>query len=300
MTEKAITLLQGNPKGFVLQVEGASIDKRDHSADACGQIGELLGMDDAIGVAQEFQRTHPDTLILVTRRSLAHEPDHPGHARSPRGAYTTLQTVDGQPIRIAYGTAPVAGSQAHTGSTVPVFASGPRAADIVGTIDQTELFPVLTNTADRRRPGDRAARVGGDVGGAVPATLALTVGAAGDVRPFRPGRREGLHRLAGRQRDLLGGRRDAQRSPTRAPIATGHLVNGAFSLAKPLAGQGAQRRVRAGRRQRRADDAARPGPARSSNAAVPVDFKQSIGANEALRTGTYAKTLTLTLSTTAP
>ena len=35
---------QGNPKGFVLQVEGASIDKRDHAADACGQIGELLGM----------------------------------------------------------------------------------------------------------------------------------------------------------------------------------------------------------------------------------------------------------------
>ena len=49
MTEKAIALLQGNPKGFVLQVEGASIDKRDHAADACGQIGELLGMDDAIG-----------------------------------------------------------------------------------------------------------------------------------------------------------------------------------------------------------------------------------------------------------
>ena len=144
MTDKAIKLLQSNPKGFVLQVEGASIDKRDHSADACGQIGELLGMDDAIGVAQEFQRTHPDTLILVSADH-SHTADHPGH-QVPRGAYTTLQTVDGQPIRIAYGTAPVSGTQAHTGSTVPVFASGPRAADIVGTIDQTELFPILTNT----------------------------------------------------------------------------------------------------------------------------------------------------------
>ena len=145
MTQKAIALLQGNAKGFVLQVEGASIDKRDHAADACGQIGELLGMDDAIAVAQEFQRTHPDTLILVSADH-SHTSQIIPVYQTPRGAYTTLQTVDGQPIRIAYGTAAVTGSQAHTGATVPVFASGPRAADIVGTIDQTELFPVLTNT----------------------------------------------------------------------------------------------------------------------------------------------------------
>jgi len=33
---------------------------------------------------------------------------------------------------------------------------------------------------------------------------------------------------------------------------------------------------------------------------VTIGFKQSIGANEALRTGTYSKTLTFTLSTTSP
>ena len=33
---------------------------------------------------------------------------------------------------------------------------------------------------------------------------------------------------------------------------------------------------------------------------MTVDFGQSIGANEALRTGSYAKTLTFTLSTTNP
>lgn len=37
-----------------------------------------------------------------------------------------------------------------------------------------------------------------------------------------------------------------------------------------------------------------------SLASTAIDFKQSIGATEALRTGSYAKTLTLTLSTTAP
>ena len=33
---------------------------------------------------------------------------------------------------------------------------------------------------------------------------------------------------------------------------------------------------------------------------MTVPFRQSIGANEPLRTGTYAKTLTFTLSTTQP
>ena len=37
-----------------------------------------------------------------------------------------------------------------------------------------------------------------------------------------------------------------------------------------------------------------------SNDQLNLKFKQSIGASEALRTGSYAKPLTLTLSTTTP
>jgi hypothetical protein len=37
-----------------------------------------------------------------------------------------------------------------------------------------------------------------------------------------------------------------------------------------------------------------------SNGPVAITFKQAIGANDALRTGTYSKTLTFTLSTTTP
>ena len=37
-----------------------------------------------------------------------------------------------------------------------------------------------------------------------------------------------------------------------------------------------------------------------SNDAVTVAFRQVIGAGDALRTGTYSKTLTFTLSTTEP
>ena len=38
----------------------------------------------------------------------------------------------------------------------------------------------------------------------------------------------------------------------------------------------------------------------ASNDAVTIDFAQRIDADDALRTGTYAKTLTFTLSTTNP
>ena len=38
----------------------------------------------------------------------------------------------------------------------------------------------------------------------------------------------------------------------------------------------------------------------TSNERVDITFKQAIGANDALRTGTYSKTLTFTLSTTSP
>ena len=64
----------------------------------------------------------------------------------------------------------------------------------------------------------------------------------------------------------------------------GHLMNGTFSLASPL-------QVEFGK-------TSWTGPV--SNESVPVTFKQSIGANEALRTGNYTKTLTFTLSTTTP
>ena len=58
MAAKAIKLLQ-NRKGFFLQVEGASIDKQDHAANACGQLGETVAFDRAIGVALDYQRRTP-------------------------------------------------------------------------------------------------------------------------------------------------------------------------------------------------------------------------------------------------
>ena len=64
--------MEAAPEGFVLVVESASIDKRAHAGDPCGQIGETRALDEAVRVATAFQSRHPETLILVAS-------DH-GHA----------------------------------------------------------------------------------------------------------------------------------------------------------------------------------------------------------------------------
>ncbi len=66
MTDKAIELLSKNEKGFFLQVEGASIDKQDHAANPCGQIGETVDLDEAVQRALEFAKKDGNTLVIVT------------------------------------------------------------------------------------------------------------------------------------------------------------------------------------------------------------------------------------------
>jgi hypothetical protein len=84
--------------------------------------------------------------------------------------------------------------------------------------------------------------------------------------------------------------------------STGHLVNGAYALAQPVQVKAAST---AGQSTAFAPLGTGPltlltyaGPA--SNDQVTIGLKQTIAAAEALRTGTYSKTLTFTLSTTTP
>jgi hypothetical protein len=137
-------------------------------------------------------------------------------------------------------------------------------------------------------------------GGSVPATLSLTLGAPASFGAFTPGVTKTYE--AATTANVISTAGNATLSVADpSPTATGHLVNGAFSLPQPL--------------QARARNAANTGTAYNnvgsnlnlltydgpvSNDAVDLQFSQLINANDALRTGAYAKTLTFTLSTTAP
>jgi hypothetical protein len=120
--------------------------------------------------------------------------------------------------------------------------------------------------------------VGGGTGGAVPATLALTLGAPATFGAFVPGVAKDY--TASTTATVISSAGDAALSFSDP----GHLMNGTFALQAPL--------------QLSLSKSAWDGPV--ANEAVTIGFKQPIGAGDALRTGAYTKTLTFTLSTTNP
>ena len=140
------------------------------------------------------------------------------------------------------------------------------------------------------------------VGGTVPATLSLSLtSTSANLGAFLPG-------VIGDYQSTLGATvistaGDAALSVSDpSSTATGHLVNGAFSMPSAL--------------QVKASNGANPSPAFAalgsglltllsydgpvSNDAVTIGFRQLVGANDALRTGSYGKTLTFTLATSNP
>ncbi|MEU6141604.1 alkaline phosphatase [Streptomyces sp. NPDC047081] len=145
---KAIQLLEARQKaihsgkGFFLQIEGASIDKQDHAADPCGQIGETAAFDKAVRVARAYAAEHPDTLVVTTA-------DH-GHTSqivpleaTPPGLSSTLVTDEGRQLKVNYSTNTPGLSQEHTGTQVRIAAQGPQAYHVLGVTNQTDLFTTL-------------------------------------------------------------------------------------------------------------------------------------------------------------
>ena len=65
MAAAAIKVLAQNANGFVMLIEGASIDKQEHAQDADRAIGDALEFDRAVGVARRFAETDKHTLVLV-------------------------------------------------------------------------------------------------------------------------------------------------------------------------------------------------------------------------------------------
>jgi hypothetical protein len=122
-----------------------------------------------------------------------------------------------------------------------------------------------------------AVSVPGGVGGTVPATLSLQVGSA-SFGAFTPGVARTYE--ASTTANVTSTAANAQLSVSDA----GHLTNGGFSLPQPLQVLGVPRTW------------SEP----VSNDAFTIGFRQDIGANDPLRTGTYTRTLTFTLSTTEP
>jgi hypothetical protein len=214
--------------------------------------------------------------------------------------------TQGRPIPVTYSCADEAGGSGLA-SCVGTTASGANLP--TGTPGTFTYTVTATDNAGNQTVVSRSYTVltatnqNGGVSGQVPATLALTLGPAAQFPPLVAG--VGNTYTASTSANVVSSAGDALLSVSDpSSTHTGHLVNGAFFLPQPL--------------QARARNAGTTSPAYNnvgssasplnllsysapiSNDAVTLEFSQRVNANDALRTGTYSKALTFTLSTTQP
>jgi arabinogalactan endo-1,4-beta-galactosidase len=142
------------------------------------------------------------------------------------------------------------------------------------------------------------------VGGTVPATLSLSLGAPASFGAFTPGVADDYD--ASTTADVISTAGDASLSVTDpSDNATGRLVNGASALTDPLQANASSAGGHGSALAPLSTTAGTPltlltYAAPVSHDTVTIGLRQHIGSSEPLRTGSYAKTLTFTLSTTTP
>lgn len=121
MAERALQVVSQEPQGFFLLIEGSRIDRAGHTNSIKELIGEMLMFDQVVGLALDFARANPGTLVVVTA-------DH-----ETGGLAITGGNPSGEGV--THGWA----ATAHTGSMVPIYAFGPGAERFTGTLQITEI-----------------------------------------------------------------------------------------------------------------------------------------------------------------
>jgi enterochelin esterase-like enzyme len=185
----------------------------------------------------------------------------------PAAATGTVQFMAGSkplgaPVPVVSGTARLVITDSAGASAISAVYSG----DVLYNASTSAAVPYASTSA------------GGGVGGAVPATLSLTLGSSAAFGAFTPGADEEY--TASTSANVISTAGDASLTVTDPGV----LTNGSFALTEPL----------------RVEFSKTSWTAPVTNDPVTVTFRQHIAATQPLRTGTYTKTLTFTLSTTTP
>ncbi len=147
MTEKTLSILSKNPKGFFLMVEGGRIDHAGHERNLSKMVADTMAFDEAVKTALDFAAKNNNTLVIVTADhecgGLVLQPENlaeyeggvidplfaSGTARTPGPRYDFITEMD---------------EATHTAVDVPVMASGPGAEKVShGKLDNTEIFEIM-------------------------------------------------------------------------------------------------------------------------------------------------------------
>ena len=126
MTTTALNILDNDPDGFFVMIEGGRIDHAGHANDIQRNIHETLEFDNAVLEAIRWAKGRDDTLIIVTA-------DH-----ETGGMQIVQNNGVGQYPSVNWSTG------GHTGQHVMVYGMGPGAEYITrGVIDNTDIFRLL-------------------------------------------------------------------------------------------------------------------------------------------------------------
>ena len=119
MARLAIERLDGNPNGFFVMIEESQVDWGGHSNSAEYIQGEMQSLNDLVNYALDYQKQHPEVLVLLTA-------DHEcGGVSVHDGKKSDLD------VRFT--------SDYHSANIVPIWASGPGSEVFDAFMDNTEI-----------------------------------------------------------------------------------------------------------------------------------------------------------------
>lgn len=130
MTSTALNILDNDPDGFFLVVEGGRIDNACHDNDIARSVHETVEFNRAVQAVLDWAGSRSDTLILVVA-------DH-----ETGGLTVESNKGAGNYPDVTWS------SISHTGANVPVYARGLNAGRISGVMDNTQIFGIVTSVLE--------------------------------------------------------------------------------------------------------------------------------------------------------
>ncbi|HWJ94320.1 MAG TPA: alkaline phosphatase [Telluria sp.] len=132
MAKAALQLLERNPKGFFVMIEGSQVDWGNHENNLDYQVGELLAFDQAVKVVLDWINAVPgrreQTLLVIS-------PDH------ETGGFSIKGDEDASASR---GFTAGWTTKGHTGTDVVVWSQGPGSERLGPAIQNTDIYKVAS------------------------------------------------------------------------------------------------------------------------------------------------------------
>lgn len=126
MASTALNILDNDPDGLFLMIEGGRIDHAGHDHNIERSVRETAEFSNTVKIVYDWAKKNPETLIIVTA-------DH------ETGGLTVVNNRGkGKVPEVKWG------ASGHTGADVPVYAFGDNAGLFGHPMDNTEFFRILT------------------------------------------------------------------------------------------------------------------------------------------------------------